>query len=308
MAEFTSADGYRHFEQTVKRKTKYFHDDEVRTFLTTVLETSRARRESIKKSSVLWRAQRGYIWRKENEGQSEEVDVPDAYPPARMKPQADLVGDGRVNPRGIPCLYLASTQDTAIAEVRPWVGSYISLGQFIVMRNITVVDCSRDKRIFPLWFVDGEPKEIAAEKREEVIWGEIAHAFSRPVTPDEPATEYVPTQVLAEAFRSHGYDGIVYRSLLASGYNIALFDCNAAELLNCGLYEARAVSFKSEQCSNPYFVTKLYDELKKNATDTQKAGRLSLPKMDEAIVAQMARKEGVLNSLTHCGFILLPSI
>jgi uncharacterized protein (DUF488 family) len=36
-----------------------------------VLETGRTRR-SIKKSSVLWRAQRGYTWRKENEGQPRE--------------------------------------------------------------------------------------------------------------------------------------------------------------------------------------------------------------------------------------------
>ena len=102
------------------------------------------------------------------------------------------------------------------------------------------------------------------KEREAVVWGDISYGFSRPVTPDEPVTEYVPTQVLAEAFRSHGYDGIVYRSLLADGYNIALFDSGAAEVLNCGLYETRSVSYKSEQSDNPYFVTKYCDELKKH--------------------------------------------
>ncbi len=95
------------------------------------------------------------------------------------------------------------------------------------------------------------------------MWGEIAYAFSRPVTPDEPIIEYVPTQILAEAFRAHGYDGIVYRSLLGEGLNVALFDSGVAELLNCGLYETNSVSFKFDQCSNPYFIRKHYPELQK---------------------------------------------
>jgi RES domain len=93
--------------------------------------------------------------------------------------------------------------------------------------------------------------------------GEIGHAFSRPITPDEPLTEYVPTQILAEAFREHGYDGIAYRSLLGKGLNVALFDCAVAELINCGLYETNAIDFKFDQCSNPYFISKHYEEMKK---------------------------------------------
>ena len=64
-------------------------------------------------------------------------------------------------------------------------------------------------------------------------------------------------------FRAHGYDGIVYKSLLGDGLNIALFDCDAAELINCGLYETNAVSFKFDQCGNPYFIAKHHEELQK---------------------------------------------
>jgi len=212
----------------------------------------------------LFRAQRGYSWRTENQGQAdEEFEIPNAYGPERMRPNAQFVGDGRLNPRGIPCLYLASTMETAMAEVRPWVGSYISLAQFKVMRDLVVVDCTKDKRMFPNWLLNQNEQEIPAEKREQTAWGDIAHALSRPVTPDELVTEYVPTQILAEAFRAHGYDGIVYKSLLGDGLNIALFDCDAAELINCGLYETNAVSFKFDQCGNPYFIAKHHEELQK---------------------------------------------
>ena len=148
-----------------------------------------------------------------------------------------------------------------MAEVRPWVGSNLSLAQFKLARDLAIVDCSRDKRMFSLWVVDGEPGEPPPERREQVVWGDIGYAFSRPITPDHPVTEYVPTQILAEAFRSHGYDGIVYKSLLADGLNIAIFSCDAAELMNCGLYETASVAFKFEQADNPYFVSKHYPKV-----------------------------------------------
>lgn len=196
-----------------------------------------------------------------------EFEVPDAFDPERMVPKAEFVRDGRVNPRGIPCLYLASTEEAAMAEVRPWVGSYISLAQFKIMRDVVVVDCTKDTRVFPNWLLRKTPREIPADKRERIAWGEISYAFSRPVTPDEPVTEYVPTQILAEAFRAHGYDGIVYTSLLGAGLNIALFDCAAAELINCGLYETNAVQFKFDPCSNPYFIRKHYEERRKQSSE-----------------------------------------
>ncbi len=267
MREFDSPDSYHRFEHAVKRKTRYVHDDAVRAFLATVIETSQTRKDTIEAPTVLWRAQRGYEWRTEQQGEEEEFEVPEAYGPERMVPKAEFVGDGRVNPRGIPCLYLASTKEAAMAEVRPWVGSYISLAQFKLMREVTIVDCTKDKRQFPHWLLSPNQRALAPEKREEVVWGDIGHALSRPVTPDEPPTEYVPTQILAEAFRANGYDGIVYRSLLGAGFNIALFDCHAAEIINCGLYETEGVSFKFEQCSNPYFITKHYPQLAKKADD-----------------------------------------
>jgi len=159
MAEFPFADSYRRFEQSVKQRSRYVHDLEVRAFLDVVMETSESRKDKIPKSSILFRAQRGYGWRLENAGTEEEWEAPDAFDPDRMVPKAELVGDGRANPRGIPCLYTATTDEVAVAEVRPWVGSYISLAQFKLMRDVTVVDCSGDERMFPNWLLQ-EPRQI----------------------------------------------------------------------------------------------------------------------------------------------------
>jgi hypothetical protein len=284
MTEFVSSRDYSRFAFSVTQKARYVHEEEVRKFLATVIATSEARRDSIEKEAILWRAQRGYEWRMEHEGEEYEFEVPCAFSPDRMIPKGEFVGDGRVNPKGIPCLYLSTTADTAMAEVRPWMGSNLSLAQFKVMRDLAIVNCSLDKRMFPMWVVDGKPEDLPPQKREQVVWGDIGYAFSRPITPDHPATEYVPTQILAEAFRTHGYDGIVYKSLLGDGLNVAIFSCDAAELINCGLYETKSVSFKFEQADNRYFISKHYP---KPPTDNPEKSELDSP----TVAGDTPRKE-----------------
>ena len=91
-------------------------------------------------------------------------------------------------------------------------------------------------------------------------------------------TEYVPTQILAEAFRAHGYDGITQGSLAWEGtVNVALFDCAVAALIHCGLYETSAIEFKFDQCNNPYFIRKHYEELQKKPSGAAEEETPDLP-------------------------------
>ena len=270
MLEFLSFHAYRDFERSVKRKARFVHDEQVREFLQTVLETSKSRMRRLPKDGILFRAQMGYTLRPEKfEGIEEEIELPRVHPESRMIPTPKHLSDGRVNPAGIPVLYLANSETAAMAEVRPWVGRYVSLAQFKVMRDCALVDCSLDKeRGFDMAF-EIPPRRDSASY-EAGVWGDIAHAFSEPVAIDEPHLDYLPTQILAEAFRSHGYDGIAYRSMLhENGKNFALFDVTAAELINCGLYETKSVAFEFDQADNPYFVTGHYPELAESRTSDE---------------------------------------
>jgi len=157
-----------------------------------------------------------------------------------------------VNPKGISCLYLATDKDTAMAEVRPWLRLRVSVGQFKVSRDLVVMDCSVLHGSNRTWYFE-EP-DVA--EREMAVWAAIDHAFSEPVNPDDSTADYAPTQVLAEMFRASECDGIVYRSLLGKGHNIALFDIESAELINCFLYEPRTITFAFDEIANPYFVKK----------------------------------------------------
>lgn len=244
-SELFSDSGYHDFAQSVKHEARYVHQEPARNFMARVLATLPRRVGFIREGQVLCRAQRGFTMG-HVEGEDYEREM--AHPPARMVPTVELSTDGRVSPRGIPCLYLASNMKTAVAEVRPWMGSYVSLARFKVVRRCRVVDCRYTKSEKP-------------DKDKARIWSDVAYAFSKPVSPEEPHLEYVPTQVLAETFRSEGFDGILYESLLSKGTNVALFDTASAELINCGLHKVREVSFEFDLSDNPYFMTKHYPEI-----------------------------------------------
>jgi hypothetical protein len=181
----------------------------------------------------------------------ESIDVEAALPPERMVPKAECVGDGRINPRGIPCLYLATTAGAAISEMRPWVGEYITLAQFKTVSDCLVVDCSlstmQSDWLEPVNLNGPNGKrEPDAREKEDGVWGDIGFAFSKPVTVDERQLDYVPTQILAETFRNEGYHGIVYKSLLdEAGKNIALFNLASATLIIRCLYRIRSVALES---------------------------------------------------------------
>lgn len=233
------------------RKSRYIRDGRAQSFLDTVLATSDERRKAIPAGSIFWRAQQGHGSHTESHEEI-EIDVPAPLDSPRMKPLVNSAREGRVNPKGIPCLYLATDKDTAMAEVRPWIGLCVSVGQFKVSRDLVVMDCSVLHGSKQRWHFE-EPDPA---KRETAVWSAIDHAFSEPVNPDDSTANYAPTQVLAEIFSANGCDGIVFRSLLGEGYNIALFDIDSAELINCFLYEPKKITFTFDEIANPYFVTK----------------------------------------------------
>ena len=54
---------------------------------------------------------------------------------------------------------------------------------------------------------------------------------------------YVPTQIIAELFKSNGFNGVFYKSALSEGLNLVLFDINAATMVNCFVFSVREIKF-----------------------------------------------------------------
>jgi hypothetical protein len=228
MLTFSSATAFKEFDHSVRCEPRDARTAAQKEFLAAVIATAKVVPVKADPEYRLWRAQLGHDWREEVR-REETFKVPHAYLPERMKPRPEIVPDGRVNPRGITCLYLASDKETATLEVRPMIGSYVSVGQFKVLRDIRVVDCTLG--------MDPDAKRrrktaTIPEHPDTTVWLDINDAFSKPVERGDSGLDYAPTQILADAFKLHGFDGIAYKSRYGEeSFNVALFDIGAADLI-----------------------------------------------------------------------------
>ncbi len=254
MSAFESEDAYRSFARAVSHHSRYVRDAGTERFLAALLAQASDKVEVLAEGSLLWRAQVGHDWQtREEDDYSFEEPVP--FPPGRMKPLPNRAVEGRANPKGIPHLYLASHRDTALAEVRPWIEAGISAGQFKPVRDLRVVNCTVHGEFHWDWGY-----ATAEEYWDDNVWCDVDRAFSRPVTASDDSADYVPTQIIAELFKSGGFDGVAYGSAVGDGHNVALFDLDAVVLHGCGLYSLKSVQFVFDQSGNPYVVTKRVGE------------------------------------------------
>ena len=251
MRGFKSADSYYKFSRDVCRSNRYFRGSETDEFFAILLQQAQLRRNLIPKGTIFYRAQLGHGLEPHYDQEEYSGDVPCPFPTDRMKPLRDRAAEGRANPKGIPCLYISNLMETVLSEVRPWRGSLISIAQFQTLRDLTIVDCTttdKPRRIFY--------KGIPPEDWDKAVWFDIDRDFSKPVTRNEDLADYVPTQIIAELFKSNGFDGIEYQSSLGSGHNFALFDIDCANLTSRMPYKTNDIKFDFSRASNPYWKPK----------------------------------------------------
>ncbi len=227
------------FREKKRKEERYFHNNETLKFFNRLLTTAKERIESIPKGQQYWRAQLGCdddpLY---DNGQIIDYNaIPLTF--ERMKPLADKAREGRINPKGIPCLYLSTDEKTAVSEVRPRVGSYVTVAQFETLKDSRIIDCSLGE-INPMNVTVADLDKLyklkppTPQEAIKTIWRWIDIAFIEPVNRDDNTADYVPTQIIAERFKMNGFDGIKYDSLFNSGKNLALYDINSAKQIDNG--------------------------------------------------------------------------
>jgi hypothetical protein len=238
---FQGREDFSEFARSATKDLRYFRSDRDKRFLDGVVSSSAGRRLTLPKEEKVWRARVGCEEVKVPIGDRSFTYVDRPFQAHRMKePPAKWDVEGRANPRGISYLYVASNPNTAIAEVRPWIGSRVSVGEFVAARDINLIDCS--KHHLGLISVVGPP---TVGNHEDGMWSAIDEAFAKPVQRTEEGASYVPTQILAELFKSYGYDGIRYKSRLdEDGYNLVIFYPEVMRLISCSLYEISSIRFE----------------------------------------------------------------
>jgi hypothetical protein len=224
---FSSLDDYRRFAHEIRSKSRFVHSRLVQDFLRAVEATIGPRVETLVKRTRFWRAQMGSRMGEvviDSAGDTAEVEFP--HSAERMMPLATRARENRANPHGIPALYVASHRDTAVAEVGARKHSSVTVVSLLATRELRVVNATLETD-HTLWLGNEEPEP---ERLERMIWGQIDHAFMRPVTRTDDVADYAPTQVLAELFRYLRFDGVAYASSYGEGHNVALFELDSARI------------------------------------------------------------------------------
>ncbi len=183
-----------------------------------------------------------------NEGRFEELleqvpalDLPTTWYRARLQsgdalyqigemgaPPKRSASHGRANPPGIPYLYIGSTAKTAISEIRPHTGDKACVATFTIPPDLNAVDV-REPRKLVSPFLLADESSIGLMRIDIDFLERLGDELTRPVVPQGAAIDYVPSQYLCEFIKKCGYNGVVYRSSVGDGINLALFKPELAQ-------------------------------------------------------------------------------
>jgi hypothetical protein len=143
-------------------------------------------------------------------------------------PPKRLALHGRANPAGIPYLYLGSKPETAAAEIRPHTGEVACVAEFTIPERIRAVDLRSPRKLVSPFILSGA-SEIGQLRADLPFLERLGDELTRPVLPQGAAIDYIPSQYLCEFIKKSGFGGVVYRSSVSDGINLALFDPERAQ-------------------------------------------------------------------------------
>lgn len=156
-------------------------------------------------------------------------------------PPKRIASHGRANPAGIPYLYLGSTEVTAVSEIRPHTGELACVAEFKVPPDLKLVDLRRPRRMVSP-FLLGDAQDICRMRSDVPFLERLGQELTRPVVPQSAAIDYTPSQYLCEFIKKCGYHGVLYRSSVSEGINLALFRPSLATFGGISEYQVSCVT------------------------------------------------------------------
>lgn len=162
---------------------------------------------------------------------------------AMSAPPKRVTSHGRANPPGIPYLYLGSTQQTAVSEIRPHTSEMVCIADFTLVPGLQMIDLRDPKSLISPFFF-GDEDQIGSMRNDLPFLERLGQELTRPVLPQGAAIDYVPSQYLCEFIKKAGYDGVIYKSSVSDGMNLALF--NPEKAIPGTVEQRRVVSVKVE--------------------------------------------------------------
>lgn len=164
------------------------------------------------------------------------------YLPNEMgAPPKGVASHGRANPSGIPYLYLGSTPETCVSEIRPHTGEHACVGEFDLDGLKGIVDLRNPRKLASPFLLEAT-SEIVQLRADLPFLEKLGAELTRPILPRSAAIDYVPSQYLCEFIKKQGFSGVLYSSSVSDGINLALFDPDIGEAKAVNRFEVSKVS------------------------------------------------------------------
>ncbi|WP_223507883.1 RES family NAD+ phosphorylase [Pseudomonas sp. BF-B-25] len=148
------------------------------------------------------------------------------YPDKELgPPPSRLAAAGRMNAQGISVFYGATSVESAVAEVRPPVGSRVVVAKFNILRALRLLDLTSLEHAHDT----GSIFDLTLKDRLERVafLRSVGKRMTRAVMPDDQALDYLATQAIADFLATENepaLDGIIFQSAQAKeGCNVVLF-------------------------------------------------------------------------------------
>ena len=154
------------------------------------------------------------------------------YEPKEMgAPPRRAASHGRANPAGIPSLYLGSTEETVVAEVRPHPGEIVCVVEFQIESELQLVDLRKPRSLISPFLLSDESALAKLRSGDIKFLENLGQGLEVPVIPTAAAIDYTASQYLCEFIKKCGYQGVIYNSSVSKGMNLALFDPDKATVV-----------------------------------------------------------------------------
>lgn len=165
------------------------------------------------------------------------------------KPPRNKATGGRANPSGIPYLYVSYDIETPIYESRAGLIDYVTVAEFELTQDLTVVPLCDFRNINPFESEDDSDLDTALtmEKYLKLFEREL----SRPIRKQDQELDYIPTQYLCEFIkRQINVDGVEYSSSVKKGgKNLVLFMDDHKKLVSKTVHRVKSISLEIERLS-----------------------------------------------------------
>ena len=158
-------------------------------------------------------------------------------------PPASLTRDLRANYKYIPYLYCSNHPYISLVEVRPRLGSIVSIATIINKESIRLLDFT----------IRNKPLKMTEAKQN--LFSDLSILYSTPIANDDDVLDYIPTQFIAEHVKNMGYDGIAFSSSLTPDinkkhpdrFNIVIFNYEKCDVIKSNVIEIDGINIDAKQ-------------------------------------------------------------